>query len=259
MWMQGGVDESDRLDAEAAKHVLRRAFAMLRPYRRDMLVALAMVVLWTATTLAGPFLVRYGIDHGIKAGDAGALDAAVIGYVAVALVSYVTFRFQVLLISRIGESFLRDLRLRVFDHLQRLSMPFYDREKAGVIVSRMTSDVDSMQELVQMGLMMFVSNGLLLGVSVIVLAAVSWQLLALAALCLPPVILASIKFQRDSNVAYLEVRDGIGSTLSRLQEGLAGVRVVQAFGREDVEAARFQEGNRRLYEAHMRSVRISAW
>jgi ATP-binding cassette subfamily B protein len=257
--MQGGVDETDRLDAEAAKHVLRRAFAMLQPYRRDMVAALAMVVLWTATTLAGPFLVRYGIDHGIKAGDAGALDAAVIGYVVVALVSYVTFRFQVLLISRIGESFLRDLRLRVFAHLQRLSMPFYDREKAGVIVSRMTSDVDSMQELVQMGLMMFVSNGLLLGVSVIVLAAVSWQLLALAALCLPPVILASIKFQRDSNVAYLEVRDGIGSTLSRLQEGLAGVRVVQAFGREDVEAARFQEGNRRLYDAHMRSVRISAW
>ncbi|MFP5256297.1 MAG: ABC transporter ATP-binding protein [Acidimicrobiia bacterium] len=257
--MQGGVDESERLDADAAKHVLRRAFAMLRPYRRDMAVALAMVVLWTATTLAGPFLVRYGIDQGIKAGDPGALDSAVAGYVLVALVSYVTFRFQVLLISRIGESFLRDLRLRVFAHLQRLSMPFYDREKAGVIVSRMTSDVDSMQELVQMGLMMFVSNGLLLGVSVIVLAAVSWQLLALAALCLPPVILASIKFQRDSNVAYLEVRDGIGSTLSRLQEGLAGVRVVQAFGREDVEAARFQEGNRRLYDAHMRSVRISAW
>lgn len=259
MWMQGGVDEDDRLDAEAAKHVLRRAFAMLAPYRRDMVVALAMVVLWTATTLAGPFLVRYGIDHGIKAGDPGALDAAVVGYIAVAIVSYVTFRFQVLLISRIGESFLRDLRLRVFAHLQRLSMPFYDREKAGVIVSRMTSDVDSMQELVQVGLMMFVSNGLLLGVSVIVLAAVSWQLLALAALCLPPVILASIKFQRDSNVAYLEVREGIGSTLSRLQEGLAGVRVVQAFGREDVEAARFQEGNRRLYDAHMRSVRISAW
>jgi ATP-binding cassette subfamily B protein len=217
------------------------------------------VVLWTATTLAGPFLVRYGIDHGIKADDGGALDRAVLGYIAVAALSYVTFRYQVLLISRIGESFLRDLRLRVFDHLQRLSMPFYDREKAGVIVSRMTSDVDSMQELVQMGLLMFVSNGLLLTVSVLVLAAVSWKLLALSVICLPAVIVASIKFQRDSNAAYLDVRDGIGNTLSRLQEGIAGVRVVQAFGREDVESARFQDGNRRLYEAHMRSVRISAW
>jgi ATP-binding cassette subfamily B protein len=259
MWMQGGVDEGDRLDAEAAKHLLRRAGSMLRPYRRQCVVALGMVVVWTATTLAGPFLVRYGIDHGIKAGDAGALNAAVAGYVGVAGLSYVAYRFQVRLISRIGESFLRDLRLRVFDHLQRLSMPFYDREKAGVIVSRMTSDVDSLQELVQMGLLMFVSNGLLLVVSVVVLAAVSWKLLLLCSICVPFVVLASIRFQRESNAAYLDVRDGIGNTLSQLQEGIAGVRVVQAFGREDVESARFQLGNRRLFDAHMRSVKISAW
>jgi len=259
MWMQGGVDDADRLDADAVRHVLRRFAGLLRPYRRDVVLAVVMVVVWTATTLAGPLLVRYGIDRGIKAGDPGALDAAVVWYVVVAAISYVTYRYQVLLISRIGESVLRDLRLRVFDHLQRLSMPFYDREKAGVIVSRMTSDVDSMQELVQMGLMMFVSNGLLLAVSVVVLGVVSWKLLALSMLFLPGVVAASIKFQRDSNVAYLDVRDGIGSTLSRLQEGLVGVRVVQAFGREDVEASRFQEGNRRLYDAHMRSVRISAW
>jgi len=259
MWMQGGVDEADRLDVDAAKHLLRRAFAMLRPYRRAMLGALCMVVLWTSTTLAGPFLVRHGIDRGIKADDVGALDAAVMGYVVVAIISYLTYRYQVLLISRIGEAFLRDLRVRVFDHLQRLSMPFYDREKAGVIVSRMTSDVDSMQELVQMGLLMFVSNGLLLVVSFVVLAVVSWKLLLLSVVCLPIVILASIKFQRDSNVAYLDVRDGIGSTLSHLQEGIAGVRVVQAFGREEVESARFRKGSRRLYDAHMRSVKISAW
>jgi ATP-binding cassette, subfamily B, bacterial len=259
MWMQGGVEEGDRLDAEAAKHLLRRAAHMLRPYRRQYIIALGMVIVWTATTLAGPFLVRYGIDHGIKADDGGALNAAVVGYVAVAALSYVAYRFQVLLISRIGESFLRDLRLRVFDHLQRLSMPFYDREKAGIIVSRMTSDVDSLQELVQMGLLMFVSNGLLLVVSVVVLAVVSWQLLLLCLICVPFVVLASIRFQRESNAAYLEVRDGIGSTLSQLQEGIAGVRVVQAFGREDVESARFQMGNRRLFDAHMRSVKISAW
>jgi ATP-binding cassette, subfamily B, bacterial len=72
-------------------------------------------------------------------------------------------------------------------------------------------------------------------------------------------VMASIRFQRLSNVAYLEVRDGIGNTLSQLQEGIAGVRVVQAFGREDVEAARFEQGSRRLFDAHMRSVKISAW
>jgi ATP-binding cassette subfamily B protein len=91
------------------------------------------------------------------------------------------------------------------------------------------------------------------------LASVSWQLLLVCLAALPPVVLASVKFQRDSNTAYLDVRDKIGNTLSHLQEGIAGVRVVQAFGREDVEVHRFERGNRRLYDSHMRSVAISAW
>ena len=137
-------------------------------------------------------------------------------------------------------------------------MPFYDRSKAGVLVSRMTSDVDSLAELIQLGLAMFVSNALLLVVSVIVLTTVSWQLMLVCMVGVPPVILAA-SFQRDSNEAYLDVRDRIGSTLSHLQEGIAGVRVVQAFAREDVEVGRFEEGNWELYDSHMRSVAISAW
>ena len=259
MWMASGVSEEDKLDRVATRRVLRRTAQLLRPQARRVAAALAMVVLWTGTVLAGPFLVRYGIDHGINEGNAGALNAAVVGYVVVAILAYVTNRIQITLISRVGENFLRRLRIRVFDHLQRLSMPFYDRSKAGVLVSRMTSDVDSLAELIQLGLAMFVSNALLLVVSVIVLTSVSWQLMLVCMLALPPVILASIKFQRDSNDAYLEVRDRIGSTLSHLQEGIAGVRVVQAFAREEVEVGRFERGNRELYDSHMRSVAISAW
>jgi ATP-binding cassette, subfamily B, bacterial len=259
MWMASGVSDEDKLDRAAAGRVLRRTARMLRPQARRVAGALAMVVLWTGTVLAGPWLVRYGIDHGINEGDAGALNAAVAGYVVVAVLAYITNRIQITLISRVGEDFLRRLRIRVFDHLQRLSMPFYDRSKAGVLVSRMTSDVDSLAELIQLGLAMFVSNALLLVVSVIVLTTVSWQLMLVCMLGLPPVILASIKFQRDSNDAYLDVRDRIGSTLSHLQEGIAGVRVVQAFAREDVEVDRFEEGNWELYDSHMRSVAISAW
>jgi ATP-binding cassette subfamily B protein len=259
MWMASGVSEEDKLDRAAARRVLRRTARMLRPQARRVAGALAMVVLWTSTVLAGPWLVRYGIDHGINEGNAGALNAAVAGYVVVAVLAYVTNRIQITLISRVGEDFLRRLRIRVFDHLQHLSMPFYDRSKAGVLVSRMTSDVDSLAELIQLGLAMFVSNALLLVVSVIVLTTVSWQLMLVCMVGLPPVILASIKFQRDSNDAYLDVRDRIGSTLSHLQEGIAGVRVVQAFAREDVEVGRFEEGNRELYDSHMRSVAVSAW
>ena len=254
-----GVDEADRLDAEAAKRVLRRAGRMLGPYRRQVVGACGLLVVWTLTTLAGPLLVRYGIDQGITPGDAAALNAAVIAYVLVAIVAYVVYRSQVRVVSQVGESFLRDLRLRVFDKLQRLSMPFYDREKAGVVVSRMTSDIDSMAELVQMGLLQFVSNVLLLVLSIVVLIVVSWQLALVCLIALPFVVLASIKFQRDSNEAYLVVRDQIGGTLSNLQESIAGVRVIQAFGRERTETRRFAERNRVLYDAHMQSVKVQAW
>ncbi|HEX6236259.1 MAG TPA: ABC transporter ATP-binding protein [Acidimicrobiales bacterium] len=259
MWGGAGVRAEDQLDAVEARRVLRRSIQLLRPHRRQVVGALAMVVFWTGTVLAGPYLVRIGIDHGIKEGDAAVLNATVAAYGVVAVLAYITNRRQITLISRVGEQFLRELRVRVFDHLQRLSMPFYDRSKAGVLVSRMTSDVDSLAELMQFGLSMFVSNALLLLVSLLVLASVSWQLLLVCAIALPGVLIASRKFQRDSNEAYLDVRDHIGSTLSHLQEGIAGVRVVQAFAREDVEVDRFQRGNRELYDSHMRSVRIAAW
>jgi len=259
MWMGAGVSDDDKLDRVAARRVLRRTFRLLRPQTRRVVGALSMVMLWTCTVLAGPYLVRFGIDHGINARDAGALNAAVAGYVVVAVLAYITNRSQITLISRVGEDFLRSLRIRVFDHLQRLSMPFYDRSKSGVLVSRMTSDVDSLSELIQLGLAMFVSNALLLVVTIVVLTTVSWQLMLVCSVALPPVFLASRKFQRESNDAYLEVRDRIGSTLSHLQEGIAGVRVVQAFAREDVEVDRFERGNRELYDSHMRSVAISAW
>jgi ATP-binding cassette subfamily B protein len=259
MRLGAGVSAEERLDAVAATRVLRRSAPLLRPHRRRVIGSMVMVVLWTATVLAGPYLVRVGIDQGIKGRSTATLNAAVVGYVVVAVLAYLTNWWQIALLSRVGEDFLRELRNRVFDHLQRLSMPFYDRSKSGVLVSRMTSDVDSLSELIQNGLAMFVSSALLLVVSLLVLASVSWQLLLVCLVALPPVVLASIKFQRDSNVAYLDVRDSIGNTLSHLQEGIAGVRVVQAFAREDVEVDRFEQGNRELYDSHMRSVAVSAW
>ena len=259
VWGEVGTAEEDQLDAAGARRVLRRAARLLRPYRRQVFLAVLLVVVVTGATIAGPLLVRYGIDRGISQGDAGALNLAVALYVAAAVGHYLAFRGQVLVLAGVGESFLRDLRNRVFDHLMRLSMSFYDREQAGVVVSRMTSDIESLQELVQFGLLMFVMNILLLAVSIVVLVAVSWQLALVCLIALPPVVLASIKFQRDSNAAYLTVRDRIGSTLSDLQQGITGVRVIQAFGRSEREVDQFERGNRSLYDAHMASVRIQAW
>ncbi|MCU1353292.1 MAG: putative transporter permease/ATP-binding protein [Acidimicrobiales bacterium] len=259
MMPMAGVDPDAKLDAREARQMLRRTGRMLRPYRRQLRTAVVLVVVYTLTTLAGPYLLKVGIDRGITRHNAGFLDGVVAVYVVVAIIAFVVNRAQVVLVSKVGEGFLRDMRVRVFDHLQRLSMPFYDREKAGVVVSRMTSDVDSLQELVQQGLLQFGSSILLIVFSVIVLALVSWQLLLICLIPVPFVVLASVKFQRDSNAAYLTVRDRIGLTLSSLQEGISGVRVIQAYGREDVETERFGLRNRGLYRAHMRSVWVQAW
>ncbi|MGB5757763.1 MAG: ABC transporter ATP-binding protein, partial [Acidimicrobiales bacterium] len=210
-------------------------------------------------TLAGPLLVRRAIDRGLQVGDRGQLNLSVGLYIAAAAAAYLTYRLAIVNLAHVGEGFLRDLRNRVFSRMLRQSLPFYDREKSGVLVSRMTSDIDSLQDLVQFGLLMFVSAALLLGSSAVVLAVLSWQLLLVCLVSTPLIVAASIKFHRDSNRAYLAVRDSVGTTLTSLQEGISGVRIVQAFARESIEANRFADTNRRLYRSHMDSVRIAAW
>src|SRR4051794_1328127 len=232
MWMGGGrhgIEEGDKLDRAETVHVARRAIQQLRGQRVPLLVAMGVTLLWTGCSLAGPWLVRNAIDHGIRKGHANVLDRDVVLYVVVAIAQYVSQRSQIMLIARIGEQWLRRLRLSVFAHLQALSMPFYDREQAGVIVSRMTSDIDSLADMIQLGLLRFASQGLLVAASLVMLVALSWQLSIVVFAVLPFVLFASAKFKRDSNRAYLDVRDRIGQTLSGLQEGIAGDRVVQAF------------------------------
>ncbi|MGI8791610.1 MAG: ABC transporter ATP-binding protein [Acidimicrobiales bacterium] len=258
------TEEEDQLSAGEAKHVLTRALRMLRPYRAKTIIAGLVIIGYVATTLSGPILVRYGIDQGLGGtkgvgnADRAALNRAVLGYLVTAATAVLLFRSMILLVSRIGENFLRDLRVRVFGHLLGQSQSFYDKEQTGKLVARMTSDIDSLQELVQQGLVMFVSNGLLMTMAVVLLVWMS-PLLSLACLvALPMVILASIRFQRDSNRAYLQVRDRISQTLSTLQEGISGVRVIQAFAQEATTVGRFRRHNEAQLAANMEATKISA-
>jgi len=262
-WMHIGVDEEDRLSAKDARKVVRRAFRMLRPYRRQVIVASFVMVAFTLATLAGPFLVRYGTDVGLGGGDLdnadrGALYTAVAFYLVVAIAALVLARVQIQLVTRVGESFLRDLRVRVFRHLLRMSQSFYDKELTGRLVARMTSDIDSLQELVQQGLVMFINNGLVLVVAVLVLVVMAPELAVVCLIALPIVIAASVRFRNESNKAYLEVRDRISQTLSTLQEGIAGVRVIQAFAQEDGQIKRFRRHNRAQLDANMTATKLSA-
>ena len=259
MWGMSAVSEEDRLDRVQTLQVLRRAYSMARSQRRLILSSLVFVLIGTLVTLAGPTLVRFAIDHGIKAKDGSALNQIVVLYAIVTIIGYFAGRLQYITINRAGEGFLRELRITVFDKLQKQSMSYFDREKAGVLVSRMTADIESMAELIQFGLLQFVSAFLLLCLATILLFVMSWQLSLVTMLVLPMLIIASIRFQRTSNHAYLDVREKVGNNLSTLQEGITGVRVIQAYGQEENRSERFRRSNRALFDSHMHSVRISTW
>jgi len=249
------VDE--RLSRKEAERVIKRLRGLLRPWRRRILLAVGLMVAQTACLLAGPALVRNGIDAGLRANDPDALNLSAALYLVVAVVALVLGRASIRQVARIGESFLRELRVRVFHHLMSLGLDFFEKEKTGRLVARLTSDVDAMQELVQMGLTMMVQNILLFVGALVIIFILSWQLALCVLVVVPPVIWASRWFRRESNRAYLEVRDRIGTNLATLQEGLAGVRVVQAFGRERAFTRRFHETNEAQFDANLDAIRIS--
>ena len=259
MYPMDAVEDDDKLSRTQTRVVLMRSIRMAGEFRRQAMWAMILVTISTICTLAGPVLVRHGIDAGIKAKDERALNFTVVAYLVVTAIAYVVGRAQYVSLNSAGEGFLRILRVKVFAQLQRQSMAFFDREKAGVLVARMTADIESMAELVQWGLMQFLSAGLLLFLAFFLLLSLSWQLTLITLIVFPFLIAASVKFQRDSSKAYLEVREKVGANLSALQEGITGVRVILAYAREDEQIRRFEESNRALFRSHMHSVKVSTW
>ena len=256
-WSDSAISDEDKLQRGEGQQVLRRVWRMLRPFRGRIVVATLCIVGQVACLLAGPALVKHGIDAGITAGDVGALNLSAALYVVVAVLALILGRSAIILMARIGETFLRDLRARVFRHLLDLGLDFFEREQTGRLVSRMTSDIDALQELVQAGLTAMTMNALMFFGAVIVIFVLSWQLALCTLIVVPPALFATRWFRRESNRAYLDVRERIGTNLATLQEGLAGVRVVQAFGREKAFTGRFRQTNEAQYEANMETIRIA--
>jgi ATP-binding cassette subfamily B protein len=249
-----GVEEP--LTAEQKRQVLRRTYRMLpRPL---FLLAIVFVILQAAGTLTGPAVVRFGIDHGVTDRDVGALNRAAIVFIVAVTFVYVFGRLAILTIARLGEGFLRDLRQRVFDHQMRLSHEFYDRTRTGTLVSRMTADVDALQELVSQGLSMFVVNALVFFGAIVVMVGMSWELALGVIVGVPVLAKLSSWFRRESNKAYLALRDRVGGTLTSFQEGLSGVRVVQSFNQEDAFRHKFRKTNERQFRQHLRAESITA-
>jgi ATP-binding cassette subfamily B protein len=208
---------------------------MISPHLRLAVTAILLVTVVAIANQAGPALIAIAIDKGMQPGHENfavvALAAAVF-LIAIAI-SAVAQRSQTRVSGRLAARVMNDLRVRVFAHLQRLGLDFYTDEKAGVIMSRMTSDIENLQQLLQDGLASFVVQGLTMIVITVVLFTMNVRLaLITLALIVPALTAASLWFRRASERGYDRVRDGIAHVLSDLSEGLHGVRTVAAHNRQ---------------------------
>jgi ATP-binding cassette, subfamily B, bacterial len=216
----------------STRHVWRSTRALTREVQRLYLWAAVAVIVSTLITLAGPALVRYGVDHGIAKDDLHPLNVAAVVLLCLAVVKPFVVRAQTLLAATAGERFLASLRTAAFEKLQVLPLGFFERERTGVLVSRLTSDVQALTEFLREALVEVVGSGLQIVLTIGVLVILSPTLAAVSLIALPVLTLSSWAFHHSAGGVYLAIRDRVAETLTALQEGLSGVRVVQAFRRE---------------------------
>ena len=230
----------------------------LRRYRAWLFVGMFLVALDAVCTLAGPLLVRFGLDNGVAKNAPRELWIATFVFLAITLFDWWVMWAEARVMGRISERLLHALRIKVFAHLQRLGVDYYENEMAGRIMTRMTTDIDALSQLLQNGLVNALVNLVtFLGVG-IALAIMNPRLALVSAGILPPLIAATLWFRAQSSKAYEIARERMGAVNANLQEGLSGVRVSQAFVREERNQDNFEEIAGGYRDARVRAQRLVA-
>ncbi|MEA2293876.1 MAG: ATP-binding cassette, subfamily bacterial [Solirubrobacteraceae bacterium] len=237
---------------------LRGMAVLLRPYRGRTILLFVALLFATAASLAPPPLAKLAIDQGITPGDLATLDWVVVAFLASALVYFAATYVQTYLVGWVGQRVLQDLRVQIFEHLQSLSIGFYSRNRAGVLISRMTNDVQALDQLVTDGVVtLFGSSLTLLGTAVILLV-LDVHLALLTFLVFPVLGIGSLVFRIISADAYRATREKVAALTAYLQETLSGVRVVRLFAQEPRHRTRFAALNEENREANMVTVNLNA-
>ena len=237
---------------------LRGLLELLRPYRGRTLLMFAALVAGTAASLAPPPLAKLAIDDGIVPGDTGTLDLVVVAFIVSALVYWGATYAQTYLVGWVGQRVLQDLRIQLFAHLQSLSIGFYSRRQAGVIISRLTNDVQALDQLVSDGIVTLFGSSLTLVGTAVILLVLDWQLALLTFLVFPVLGIGSVAFRIISADAYRATREKVAQITAYLQETLSGVRVVRIFAQERRHEAVFSGLNDENRAANMKTVNLNA-
>jgi len=237
--------------------VLKRLFGYVGPYWKQLAATGVLLLLHTALRLLPPLFQREIVDQVIGARDLSRLGAIIAVLVGVyAFLQFVDFG-DLYLRHALGERFIFDLRVRIYAHLQRLSLSFFERTSTGELMSRVTNDVNALEQFVTHGVALTAIDLLrLLGASAVLLA-LDWRLALVVLIPLPVMTVGLRYFNRRVRPIYRRVRDRLGDINARLQDNLAGIRVIQAFGQEEAELAHFRDTSERYYRERVRGIR--AW
>jgi ATP-binding cassette subfamily B protein len=251
--MRGGRPEVDDWSWAQTKRRLSTLYRLARPYKVQTLLAILSLLGATVVALAPPYLVGRTIDH-VRHGATSDLGGLVALFVTAGLLAIAFTYGQTYFTGWTGERMLADLRNHLFRHLQRLSLGFYERNRAGVIISRLTNDVEALDQLVTDGVTSLVQNTLTLALSAVVLFFLDWRLALATLTVVPPMALATAWFRKRSGRAYRAVRETLGAVTATLAEDIAGMRVLQSFTRERAASANFKEVANRYRDANMQTV-----
>ncbi|MEO5632633.1 ABC transporter ATP-binding protein [Gaiella sp.] len=233
---------------------IRMLIGLVTPYRGRTTGAIVSLFAFTLVALVPPLLAKMAVDQGIKTGDLQTLIWIVVAFVIVGLLAFALSSVQTYLTGWVGERALADLRIRLFEHLQRLSLGYFERNRTGAIISRITNDVEALDTLITDGVTSLVQNVMLLVGTAVVLFVLDWRL-ALATLSVIPLMaLATVWFRIRSNRAYRRVRERIGLVTATLAEDIAGMRVVQSYAREPQNQSSFRGINSRYRDANYETI-----
>lgn len=250
--------EEDRLGKAYDASLMRRVLRYLRPYRWWVAAAVVLLFIDAGLQLVGPWVTQQAIDRAIPAGDVGLLGRLAFSFAGALILSFAVSFGQVLLTAWIGQRVMFDLRRELFGHLQRLSIPYFDRNPVGRLMTRLTSDVESLNELLSSGVVTIFGDVFTLIAIFLMMAFMDWRLTLVVVVVIPFLLGLAFMFRHRVRSAYRDIRIRLARINAFLQEHLSGMRVVQLFGREVAAGRAFDRVNRDHLTAHLRSIRIYA-
>jgi ATP-binding cassette, subfamily B, multidrug efflux pump len=252
------VDDDQMLGKAYDARLIRRLAAFVVPYRWSLAAAVLLLLFAALSELAPPLLIQAALDGPIAAGDAGGLLPIFALYLTALISTFLTRYSHTYLINRVGQQVMRDLRVRIFSHIQQLSLSFFDRNPVGRLVTRVTNDVDALNEFLTQGLVMILADLVTLIGVIVIMFSLNWRLALISLATLPILLLLVSVYQRVMREAYRLIRQRLARINAFVNEQIGGVLVTQLFGGEARAIERFAAMSNDYVAANLRSTLIFA-